>query len=543
MVYTLHRYIFLDLLKKFALGVIVLSLVMGLGMMLKPLRSFNIDPMKVPTLIAYTMPITVTMVMPIAALLATTLTYGRLAFDNEINACRSSGISIISLIYPAGTLALLIGLASLLLGFHTIPYFISKFENIITEDAEAMIFRGIEKKGEVSNLFSGLVISADHVWPDKNILQGVTLVEADKERVKKVITASAVKLNIETDKTGNSNINLQIVGGRGLIDDAYVGISRQIFSVAMPTFFKDKIKFKNLDELKEISANPGIFGPISKDFNRLNEQYSQENLYNYTDQELRRNGSVQFACENGRTVRIFAAGCSYNPAPGSVSSDTDFRADFIAPPSGKIRIEHLNPENSLLNKIYSCEQASLDAKYFGSTLQQTVAMKNAVWQPGNDQSINYVIEGITGVLYPSNVLAKNPALQLADFCTLGDNKVVMPGYASERLTKMSERLWQSCRNLLIEIAAEKHSRLAFGVSCVILTIMGAALGIIFKSGHLLTAFGISFVPAVFCLITMFTGKHIAESSSSLASGLFFMWSGIILVSILTLWLYRGLTRS
>ena len=104
-------------------------------------------------------------------------------------------------------------------------------------------------------------------------------------------------------------------------------------------------------------------------------------------------------------------------------------------------------------------------------------------------------------------------------------------------------LQDRCKSLLVEIAAEKHARLAFGVSCLVLTVMGAALGIIYKSGHLLTAFGISFIPAAFCLITMFTGKHIAENSTSITGGLAFMWSGILLVAVLNLLLFRGLTRT
>ena len=97
MVFTIHRYIFRDLLKTFLLATLVLSTVLGLGVMLKPLRHFGVDPADVPKLVLYTLPITLTMVIPIAALLSATLNYGRLAVDNEINACRSSGISLLTL--------------------------------------------------------------------------------------------------------------------------------------------------------------------------------------------------------------------------------------------------------------------------------------------------------------------------------------------------------------------------------------------------------------------------------------------------------------
>ena len=113
MVFTLHRYIFRDLCKTFLLATAVLSLVLGLGVMLRPLRDFSVDPVNVLKLLAYTLPITLTMVIPISALLAATVNYGRLAVDNEITACRSSGISLTTLVYPALTLALLVGMATL----------------------------------------------------------------------------------------------------------------------------------------------------------------------------------------------------------------------------------------------------------------------------------------------------------------------------------------------------------------------------------------------------------------------------------------------
>ena len=78
---------------------------------------------------------------------------------------------------------------------------------------------------------------------------------------------------------------------------------------------------------------------------------------------------------------------------------------------------------------------------------------------------------------------------------------------SSYLSRLCDVLRNECVKLISEITAEKHSRLAFGVSCMVLTLMGSVLGIVFRSGHLLTAFGVSFIPAALCLITIFTGKH------------------------------------
>ncbi len=534
MVFTLHRYIFFDLIKKFFLALIVLSLVMGLGMMLKPLRSYNIDPMKVPQLVAYTMPITITMVLPIAALLATTLTYGRLAFDNEINACRSSGISVVSLIYPAGTLALLIGLASLLLGFHTIPYFISRFENIISEDAEAMIFRGIEKNGHLSNMFPGLVIQADYVQPEENLLRGVTLLVTDKDKVETVFTAKSVRLKVEKDPlTGDNYMRMKLLEAKALVDECFGRFGDSEPSYPIPTVFRDKIKFKNLDELKEISSNLMSFSPIRQEYKEVLDQLTLESMFDYSNQILSEKGIISFTCKNGYIVSITATGCI---VPEMNQKKSTYSAELFST-NGEIKVVYYDPTDQTRRKSYVCEKAYL--KYGEFSTQIVLDMVNAVRPNSGDIPILYESFQITEINMPKQVIQQSSQISVNDFI----DKPVLPEFVSEKLVKNAKRLHDKCNSLLIEIAAEKHSRLAFGVSCIVLTIMGTALGIVFKSGHLLTAFGISFVPAAFCLITLFTGKHIAENSSDLSGGLIFMWSGIGLVTILNLFLYRGLTRT
>jgi len=99
-----------------------------------------------------------------------------------------------------------------------------------------------------------------------------------------------------------------------------------------------------------------------------------------------------------------------------------------------------------------------------------------------------------------------------------------------------------CAELATEIRVEKHSRLAFGVSCVVLVILGTVLGIVFRSGHLLTAFGVSFIPAALCLITIFTGKHIAEKSATDITGILFLWSGIGAVLLADIFIYKSLAK-
>lgn len=66
------------------------------------------------------------------------------------------------------------------------------------------------------------------------------------------------------------------------------------------------------------------------------------------------------------------------------------------------------------------------------------------------------------------------------------------------------------------VFAEFHSRLATAVGCFGLVLIGAGLGVLFHSGHLLTAFGVALVPWMGAtLLTLPAAKIVAKDEASL----------------------------
>src|SRR6187549_2834261 len=98
---TLFKYIFRDLLKIFFLTSGVLAGIMSFGGLLRPLTEHGLDASQAAKMLSYFMPAMSTYSLPVAALFATTMVYGRLAADNELTACRAAGISFISMGMPA----------------------------------------------------------------------------------------------------------------------------------------------------------------------------------------------------------------------------------------------------------------------------------------------------------------------------------------------------------------------------------------------------------------------------------------------------------
>ena len=95
----------------------------------------------------YFLPITLTFVLPIAALFAAALVYGRFASDNELDACKASGISLLTLVYPGLALAIMVAIANLILSFHVMPAFVHRAEKSLKADAKQILFRNIQRRG------------------------------------------------------------------------------------------------------------------------------------------------------------------------------------------------------------------------------------------------------------------------------------------------------------------------------------------------------------------------------------------------------------
>jgi len=88
------------------------------------------------------------------------------------------------------------------------------------------------------------------------------------------------------------------------------------------------------------------------------------------------------------------------------------------------------------------------------------------------------------------------------------------------------------------IQSELHSRCSFALSCLILVIVGCALGMMFKSGNYLTAFALSVIPALVCIALIVAGQHTCENipwkvdgnfKNPLNLGLMLIWSGNAMV--------------
>ncbi len=551
MVFTIHRYIFRDLFKAFALGTLILSTVLGLGIMLKPLRQFSVDPANVPTLIFCTLPVTLTMVIPISALLAATLVYGRLASDNEITACRSSGIGLHSLIYPALAMGLLVSMVTLLLSFHVIPTFTRKFEEIIKTDIKTIIFRNIQKKGNLGDLFDDVRVHADHAFADQQQLVGVSVLGLDGNKIDWIVTARQVDVFFET-KEKDSRVNL-IFSDAVRIDNKnnMTNVGRLRIGLPIPSLWRDNIKFKKHSELKTIRQDMTLFNPIAEQLKEFRQQFVVERFFQWCNNQLKTGKQLKLPLSDGRgwiVLRGQSCALDIPTKPADQRSPSQNRAAIITGiDNGPIRLEYHRKNKNAAAKLYTAERAKVGVNIMGSEPTVQINLEDVQWRySGDNQTLSPPLTyyPVSGIAVPPEITAATEAVGIDQITASKDwhwaGQINNPTLA---MLKLWKRLTKECAELTTEIEVELHSRLAFGISCVVLVLLGSVLGIIFRSSHLLTAFGISFIPAAICLITIFTGKHIAEQGSGGPEiGIMFLWSGIAAVTIANMVIYRKLFK-
>ncbi len=277
MVFILHRYIFRELFKVFVLATVALTLILSLGSMLHPIQKYGVGPEQVVHLLGYFLPITLTFVLPMGTLFATALVYGRIASDNELDACRASGISLMTLVYPGLCLAIITSITTLVLSFHVVPAFVHRAEKALKANAKQVLFRNIQRKGYYRIPGGKFNIYADQARPRENLLSGVIIVKSTANHPEKLITAKNAKIVIDSSKKSNE---VKIVAQEAYqIDDTGQVYSSQLpISGRFAPMMSDNIKFQKHSQIKKIKANMLEFYPVRKIAMEVRAQLGMEML-------------------------------------------------------------------------------------------------------------------------------------------------------------------------------------------------------------------------------------------------------------------------
>ena len=533
MVFTLHRYIFRELLRVFILATVGLTLILSLGGILRPVQEYGVGPQQVVHILLYFMPITLTFVLPMAALFASALTYGRFASDNEFDACRASGIGIPTLVYPGFVLAILVAIANLLLSFHVMPYFVRLAEKSLKADAKQILFRNIQRRGFYGPPTDGrhlYLIYADHADLKTDTLFGIVVVQAGPEGVKRIITSEVTRVQFDPhDKFNEVHLTTYSAKQMGQADDLWGEIGTASFKREFGSLLGDDIKFKRIHEMKQIRKNLMLFDPIARMAHGTYAQLATEMLASDISRKWTASQTGFYELQGDpRSVRLFAAGCVLE----------EEMCITLMPP---ILVDEYDSASGERLRRMQCEKAEIRLEEAGRELALSLDLHSARVEETGQLHVRPIIKNLVLPEEMKQHLTSGPILQVIAPDSVASMLGAEPGPI---LARQQRALVKEITDTQVDIKAEINSRLVFGIGCLPMILIGIGLGVIQRGGHLLSAFGASCLPAAVLIIAIISGKNITTNVGAEGpSGILVMWGGLAFLVFLTALIYRRLMRT
>jgi lipopolysaccharide export system permease protein len=197
---TTYLYIFKETLPIFFIGLLTFTIILLMDKILKLIELIvtrGVSFSKILMLILFISPSFLIFTIPMAFLLGTLLSFGRLSGDSEITAFKASGVSLYQLFLPISILSMIAYLLTSFLVFYGLPWgnrgFIATIYLIAQSKAD------IEIKERVFNdVFDGLVVYVDKVPIQGKRMEGVLIYdERDKEKVNTIFAKEGF-LNSDT---------------------------------------------------------------------------------------------------------------------------------------------------------------------------------------------------------------------------------------------------------------------------------------------------------------------------------------------------------
>ncbi len=538
MIRTLHAYLSRELAKVTFLALVAFTMIMTVFAIIEPLQKQGLVAEQVVALLGYTLPLMVSLTLPIAALFAATIVYGRFSQDNELTACRAGGISTISLLKPALVLGGIVTVVSLVFSSFVTPQMIKMGEKTVRANIRNFVYGRLRTKNYFDE--QDFLIHADRVDEENDILHGVVVVLRRKRQNVAILVASQASLRFaERDGDTWVTVDLSDVTAIRTGDPSMAEVhAHQPYSKKLPSLAKEDPAWYEWGKLVEVLKNP----TENREIRRFFENIQQELCNDMLAQDLA--STIAQGKEYGELKK---GEFSYQIRAGTVKRGKEGKVHLGAGQQGGVYqpvevIEYRNGEPYQVATAkggrVETDFAEISRSWF-VTIEliedvSVISLTDTGMRP--QRRASWIAAEIP---LPERLSARSKAIPLVDICRraseLTDDKTI--------LKKISILKDQTIRQLINKIKAEMHMRVAYGVSCFLMVAMGAALGLIFRGGQVISAFALCVVPATLVIVMMIMGKQMVRNRDvPTYLGLAAIWVGVLVLVAANVVIYLSLRR-
>ena len=536
MIGTLQRYISRELFKTFGLTAIGLTLVFSLcGGVLNMLEAEMLSSVQLLRMLGLVLPVATTLTLPVAALFASAIVYGRLAMDNEFDACKASGINIHRLLVPALALSIFTAASTFTLSNYFIPNIIKNLDEIVRKDIHKLIISTLKTHGHIRR--GPYVLYAGHIQQNEAAGGGNTLqisqaafMQFEGENLTRCGTAESLLIDFSArSSTGAPVIQAEMFNVHALdvLRLQFVEMESQPFDpIEITSKITMKPKWLDLRELMYYRHRPTQLPDAQADLGELRARIRDAMFYRDAYEQIMGPNRRLEISDDQRQYTI-TAGWLKKQEEDLQLTLTDVKLDATA---GSQR------------RHYEAGRLAIRIKAgFGEVGHRVVLVleDNVRWTDASDPDkvIQRSKMQLPATLFPPDIAKAAETLPIADL--LGDDwssEEELPDMGLGHNVQNARMLGRgNLAEVQREIVGIIHSRLAFSSSVLVMLILAAGLGIILRGGQLLTAFVISFVPGLFVVVMNIMGRHLSENAGTHLLGLLVIWGAIVVVAAADYW--------
>jgi lipopolysaccharide export LptBFGC system permease protein LptF len=539
---TLHSYILRELLKTFGLTLAALTVLFTMGGGLYDvIRYEGISAGDVVGFIPLLIPIVVTLTMPMAALFAATMVYGRLAADNELLACRAAGINVHRLFLSVILLSIFVAAFTMLFGNFVIPGFMQRIDDFARSNVRDLVAQQLQQKGFIHRGKSNedrYTFTAEKVQGvsesalrEKNfevtaglhylLITNPTFLHVDRNGDLLRFTVARHVLCVFDTRPTPIEITFHVrdgrdfeIGKRALVID-----QQQIGPIAVPIPSPFRLSTADLRMLLHWRRAPWDVPRLREEVQRFLADLTRERFFRYCAEHLQPGQALRLRDEYGQQYELTAE--SVQPARdglvlrhGQVKVDSTLRGRQTLYTAERIDLNTVPLPTRMLVEIRLVQTPNQDVLEYDGRAKAS--------EPRHKETLS-----LDQVLVPDEVLT-----QVAEYTPAAviDPSAGLP--IDDHLEDRRIGLQKSAQQLERKISATIGFRLGYAASVLVTLMMGAALGVIFRGSRALAAFALALVPFFSVWILLVLGQKLTEDVAiASAVGPLITWGSLGLVLV------------